>query len=162
MVTTQIFFRKFGRDPASRREPPITIFNIVPACKSLHKCPNGICSLWAVRDLVTGSPRFHSETVDPASRLKIVNYDFQHRSGMQIPTQMPQWHLFTVGGEGFAPPKANGRDVYSVVCLTTPPTAQFTIILIYWSRPRDLNPEPSLYKSVALPIELGRRRMQLL
>ena len=67
-----------------------------------------------------------------------------------------------VGAVGFAPTKASGRQIYSLVRLTAPPRAltfhdymivrDYPDVFKFWSRPRELNSEPSLYKSVALPL----------
>ena len=59
-----------------------------------------------------------------------------------------------VEGDGFEPPNPEGADLQSAAFshFATPP---------YFSekqcRPEDLNPQPTDYKSVALPIELGRQ-----
>src|SRR3989344_3161144 len=42
-------------------------------------------------------------------------------------------------------PPAKNANIYSSICLW-----------FFWSRPRELNPEPTVYDTVALPIELGR------
>ena len=38
----------------------------------------------------------------------------------------------------------------------SPPRLATSLPLLRWCRPEDLNPQPTDYKSVALPIELGR------
>ena len=55
-----------------------------------------------------------------------------------------------VEGDGFEPPNPEGADLQSAAFshFATPPTKE--------CRPEDLNPQPTDYKSVALPIELGR------
>ena len=40
----------------------------------------------------------------------------------------------------------------------SPPRLATSLPLHKWCRPEDLNPQPTDYKSVALPIELGRLR----
>ena len=50
---------------------------------------------------------------------------------------------------GFEPPNPEGADLQSAAFshFATPP----------WCRLKDLNPQPTDYKSVALPIELSRQ-----
>ena len=57
-----------------------------------------------------------------------------------------------VEGDGFEPPNPEGADLQSAAFshFATPPHT--------WCRPEDLNPQPTDYKSVALPIELGRHK----
>ena len=54
-----------------------------------------------------------------------------------------------VEGDGFEPPNPEGADLQSAAFshFATPPKQ---------CRPEDLNPQPTDYKSVALPVELGR------
>ncbi len=54
-----------------------------------------------------------------------------------------------VEGDGFEPPNPEGADLQSAAFshFATPPR---------WCRLEDLNPQPTDYKSVALPIELSR------
>ena len=54
-----------------------------------------------------------------------------------------------VEGDGFEPPNPKGADLQSAAFshFATPPR---------WCRLQDLNPQPTDYKSVALPIELSR------
>ncbi len=69
-------------------------------------------------------------------------------------------------GDGFEPPNPKGADLQSAAFshFATPPfekredrTFIFCLRLLNkWCRPEDLNPQPTDYKSVALPIELGR------
>ena len=56
-----------------------------------------------------------------------------------------------VEGDGFEPPNPEGADLQSAAFshFATPP-------LFEWCRQEDLNPQPTDYKSVALPIELHR------
>ena len=58
-----------------------------------------------------------------------------------------------VEGDGFEPPNPEGADLQSAAFshFATPPQVR------KWCRPEDLNPQPTDYKSVALPIELGRQ-----
>ncbi|BCE05694.1 hypothetical protein RSC2_03706 [Bacillus paralicheniformis] len=55
-----------------------------------------------------------------------------------------------VEGDGFEPPNPEGADLQSAAFshFATPPKQ---------CRPEDLNPQPTDYKSVALPIELDRQ-----
>ncbi len=55
-----------------------------------------------------------------------------------------------VEGDGFEPPNPEGADLQSAAFshFATPP---------YKCRLQDLNPQPTDYDSVALPIELSRR-----
>ncbi len=78
--------------------------------------------------------------------------------------------LKMVEGDGFEPPNPEGADLQSAAFshFATPPLEK-TILIIYnigdfvnnffdkWCRPEDLNPQPTDYKSVALPIELDRQ-----
>ena len=59
-----------------------------------------------------------------------------------------------VEGDGFEPPNPEGADLQSAAFshFATPPQNK------KWCRPEDLNPQPTDYKSVALPIELGRQK----
>ncbi len=64
-----------------------------------------------------------------------------------------------VEGDGFEPPNPKGADLQSAAFshFATPPT--YSLDGIYkniWCRREDLNPQPTDYKSVALPIELHR------
>ena len=56
-----------------------------------------------------------------------------------------------VVGDGFEPPNPEGAELQSAAFshFATPP--------IGWCRRKDLNPQPTDYKSVALPIELLRQ-----
>lgn len=54
-------------------------------------------------------------------------------------------------GEGFEPPKAEPDDLQS------PVFDRFTIPATLWSRQRDSNPRPAVYKTAALATELCRR-----
>src|SRR6476659_4110946 len=80
-----------------------------------------------------------------------------------------------VGREGFEPPYRDAGQIYSLLPLTTRPPArareknETSLALApsgpcsLWSRRRDLNPQPSDYKSDALPLsyagdESERRR----
>ena len=58
-----------------------------------------------------------------------------------------------VEGDGFEPPNPKGADLQSAAFshFATPPKK--------WSWREDLNPQPTDYKSVALPIELPRRNV---
>ncbi len=59
-----------------------------------------------------------------------------------------------VEGDGFEPPNPKER-IYSpprLANFATPPHNNRN----KWCRPEDLNPQPTDYKSVALPVELGR------
>ena len=55
-----------------------------------------------------------------------------------------------VGDDGFEPPNSKRADLQSAVFshFTNPPKT--------WCRREDLNPQPTDYKSVALPVELQR------
>jgi hypothetical protein len=57
-----------------------------------------------------------------------------------------------VEGDGFEPPNPEGADLQSAAFshFATPPKCY------RWCRLQDLNPQPTDYKSVALPIELSR------
>jgi hypothetical protein len=57
-----------------------------------------------------------------------------------------------VEGDGFEPPNPEGADLQSAAFshFATPPRRS-------WCRLQDLNPQPTDYKSVALPIELSRQ-----
>ena len=70
-----------------------------------------------------------------------------------------------VEGDGFEPPNPEGADLQSAAFshFATPPfekhedrTFIFVKNIKQWCRREDLNPQPTDYKSVALPIELGR------
>ena len=79
-----------------------------------------------------------------------------------------------VGREGIEPPQSKTADLQSAeltTCSTYPRTAltlrdalprgeenDLRSFLFSWSRRRDSNPEPAVYKTAALPIELRRRR----
>ena len=58
--------------------------------------------------------------------------------------------LKMVEGDGFEPPNPQGADLQSAAFshFATPPVKE--------CRLKDLNPQPTDYKSVALPIELSR------
>ena len=74
-----------------------------------------------------------------------------------------------VGREGIEPPQSKTADLQSAE-LTTCSTYPWNVLLraeprggararhLQWSRRRDSNPEPAVYKTAALPIELRRRR----
>ncbi len=57
-----------------------------------------------------------------------------------------------VEGDGFEPPNSERTDLQSAAFghFANPPK---------WCRREDLNPQPTDYKSVALPVELQRRRV---
>src|SRR4051794_20994606 len=55
-----------------------------------------------------------------------------------------------VGGEGFEPPKALSRQIYSLMQLSTLPSARVTQSYRWES-----NPQPTVYKTVALPLCYG-------
>ena len=61
-----------------------------------------------------------------------------------------------VVGDGFEPPNSERADLQSAAFshFATPPSAK-------WCRPEDLNPQPTDYKSVALPIELHQHLIKL-
>ena len=73
-----------------------------------------------------------------------------------------------VEGVRFELPNPEGADLQSAAFshFATPPNVLFTNhFVIYkinlkWCRPEDLNPQPTDYKSVALPIELGRHMVE--
>ena len=62
-----------------------------------------------------------------------------------------------VVGDGFEPPNPKGADLQSAAFshFATPPK-KYSFNIKKQCRPEDLNPQPTDYKSVALPIELGR------
>src|SRR2546427_13223010 len=74
-----------------------------------------------------------------------------------------------VGREGIEPPQSKTADLQSAeltTCSTYPLTAAPDVAaargapgadLFDWSRRRDSNPEPAVYKTAALPIELRRQ-----
>lgn len=62
-----------------------------------------------------------------------------------------------MGREGFEPPKNEVRQIYSLVHLTTLPPARTRRRKL--SSRRDLNPQPPVYKTGALPIELRERKV---
>ena len=81
-----------------------------------------------------------------------------------------------VGKEGIEPPQSKTADLQSAeltTCSTYPclPCTPFGTeipvvkgghsVLCCWSRRRDSNPEPVVYKTTALPIELRRRRRRM-
>lgn len=53
-----------------------------------------------------------------------------------------------VQGEGVEPPKAQGRQIYSLLRLTT----SLSLHSLYWSPSRGLNPGPLPYHGSALPL----------
>ncbi len=55
-----------------------------------------------------------------------------------------------VGRDGFEPPNPEGADLQSAAF------SHFATSPYEWCRLEDLNPQPTDYKSVALPIELSR------
>ena len=59
-----------------------------------------------------------------------------------------------VEADGFEPPNPEGADLQSAAFdhFAKPPRSRCT-----WCRREDLNPQPTDYKSVALPIELHRQ-----
>jgi hypothetical protein len=61
-----------------------------------------------------------------------------------------------VEGDGFEPPNPEGADLQSAAFshFATPPYS----IKKAWCRREELNPQPTDYKSVALPIELPRHK----
>ena len=65
-----------------------------------------------------------------------------------------------VVGGGFEPPKLS-RQIYSLIPLAAREPHRFfhyKCALIKWSWREELNPQPTDYKSVALPIELRRQK----
>jgi hypothetical protein len=62
-----------------------------------------------------------------------------------------------VEGDGFEPPNPEGADLQSAAFshFATPP--HIMMLKTRWCRLEDLNPQPTDYKSVALPIELNRQ-----
>ena len=63
-----------------------------------------------------------------------------------------------VEGTGFEPVKAKPTDLQSAPFgQLGNPSMYKAVILKYWSRRWDSNPQPADYKSAALPIELRRR-----
>ena len=62
---------------------------------------------------------------------------------------LPLNYARNYGRGGIRTPEPEGADLQSAAFshFATPPK---------WCRPEDLNPQPTDYKSVALPIELGR------
>ena len=62
-----------------------------------------------------------------------------------------------VEGDGFEPPNPEGADLQSAAFshFATPP--HIIMSKTKWCRREDLNPQPTDYKSVALPIELPRQ-----
>src|SRR5919106_974430 len=76
-----------------------------------------------------------------------------------------------VGREGIEPPKPKAAGLQPAeltTCSTYPLTLRCRIgaaapwrirppMDVFWSRRRDSNPEPAVYKTAALPIELRRR-----
>ncbi len=65
-----------------------------------------------------------------------------------------------MGRVGFEPTKAQGQQIYSLLHLTAlEPTHSHPNkrrLTTAWSRKQDLNPRPTVYKTVALPTELFR------
>ena len=61
--------------------------------------------------------------------------------------------IYNGGGGQIRTAEPEGADLQSAAFshFATPP--------LRWCRPEDLNPQPTDYKSVALPIELGRQEM---
>ncbi len=63
---------------------------------------------------------------------------------------------------GYSPIKWRGRDSNSRTLrerIYSPPRLATSLPLrLKWCRPEDLNPQPTDYKSVALPVELGRHK----
>ncbi len=64
-----------------------------------------------------------------------------------------------VEGVGLEPTNPMGADLQSAAFgqLRYPST-----LTMKWCRPEDLNPQPTDYKSVALPVELGRHAIELM
>ena len=66
-----------------------------------------------------------------------------------------------VEGDGFEPPNPEGADLQSAAFshFATPPENKipYGTFIKRKCRPEDLNPQPTDYKSVALPIELDRQ-----
>ncbi len=78
-----------------------------------------------------------------------------------------QYTLMVEGGR-FELPNPEGADLQSAAFshFATPPKVLLTIIQklyisLKWCRPKESNPQPTDYKSVALPIELGRQNVIL-
>src|SRR5438552_13241780 len=78
--------------------------------------------------------------------------------------------IVVVGREGIEPPQSKTADLQSAeltTCSTYPRDAMTgdaaaAVVthhrtIFCWSRRRDSNPEPAVYKTAALPIELRRR-----
>ena len=65
--------------------------------------------------------------------------------------------IYMVEGDGFEPPNPEGADLQSAAFshFATPPHSIHDIASL-WCRREDLNPQPTDYDSVALPIELHR------
>ena len=65
-----------------------------------------------------------------------------------------------VEGDGFEPPNPEGADLQSAAFshFATPPHIK-TNIASFWCRREDLNPQPTDYDSVALPVELHRQNL---
>ena len=58
-----------------------------------------------------------------------------------------------VEGVGLEPTNPMGADLQSAAF----GQLRYPSNILKWCRPEDLNPQPTDYKSVALPIELGRQ-----
>ena len=61
-----------------------------------------------------------------------------------------------VEGVGLEPTNPKGADLQSAAF----GQLRYPSIILKWCRPEDLNPQPTDYKSVALPIELGRQMVE--
>ncbi len=64
-------------------------------------------------------------------------------------------YVFMVEGDGFEPPNPEGADLQSAAFshFATPPF----MLIMELCRLQDLNPQPTDYDSVALPVELSRQ-----
>ena len=76
-------------------------------------------------------------------------YECQSQSLVPYRLATSQYTLKVVDGVGFEPTKASPADLQSA------PFGQLGHPSL-WCREEDLNPQPTDYKSVALPIELSR------
>ncbi len=64
-----------------------------------------------------------------------------------------------VEGVGLEPTNPMGADLQSAAFGQLRYPSMHKYYKISWCRPEDLNPQPTDYKSVALPIELDRLKM---
>ena len=67
--------------------------------------------------------------------------------------------FYVVQGEGFEPPNPEGADLQSAVFdrFTNPALLTHALVPASWSRQRDSNPRPAVYKTAALATELCRQ-----